>query len=74
MSVRAEARVVGMRVLCRAAAERAREEAAARQRRQLNAQLLAIAEAGRAPIGNLESAYNCSAEPMIPADCWWLEA
>lgn len=67
MSVRAEARVVGMRVLCRAAAERAREEAAARQRRQLHAQLLAIAEAGHAPSANLESAHNCSAGPIVPA-------
>ncbi len=56
VSVRAEARVVGMRVLCRAAADRAREEAAARQRRQLYAQLPAIAEAGRAPTGAADGA------------------
>lgn len=50
VSVRAEARAVGMRVLVRAAAERAREEAAARERRALAAHL---------PARPLEGAARC---------------
>lgn len=39
---------MGMRVLCRAAAERAREEAAARERRAVSLQLPVIADPLRA--------------------------
>ncbi|BDA50846.1 Exocyst complex component 6B [Coccomyxa sp. Obi] len=67
VSVRAEAQVVGMRVLCRAAAERAREEAAARQRRALLAQLPAAAEAGRAP------AVPAASEGGGASEALWLD-
>lgn len=56
--------MVGMRVLCRAAAERAREEAAARQRRALLAQLPAAAEAGRAPA--VPTASDGAVLPLFP--------
>jgi len=49
VSVRAEARAVGLRVLRRAAAERAREEAAAKERRLVSMQLHNLGEASHAP-------------------------
>jgi len=48
VSVRAEARAVGLRVLRRAAAERAREEAAAKERRLVSMQLHNPGEASQA--------------------------
>ena len=47
VSARAEARAVGMRVLRRAAAERAREETAAKERRLVSMQLHNLGEASK---------------------------
>lgn len=50
VSARAEARAVGLRVLRRAAAERAREEAAAQERRLVSMQLHHLGDASQAAL------------------------
>ena len=61
MSVRAEARAVGLRVLRRAAAERAREEGAAKERRLVSTNLHHLGEASRAPTAAATPKGCCSA-------------
>ncbi len=67
VSVRAEARAVGMRVLMRAAAERAREEAAARERRALAANLPACPLEGALISSNLGSSPILGPRSNAPA-------
>lgn len=69
VSVRAEARTVGLRVLRRAAAERAREEAAAKERRLVNTQLHHLGEASQASKTAATPKGHCRALPATLTAC-----